>query len=250
MLICEKHEYIQADLKVKCIASIAWELYIAISLKKIVLIYISDCKECNERDEAEARLKEVFQFSGDKYFKKRFILKTSNKDLGGMTRKEMAHLTIIKSVDTINKIINPLPKFTMQSLFYRKYLYNVLKNTKVGELSDVSFNWKKPIFNTKCWGCGLCAVQCPNEALILVRNRLCFVPWRCTQCEICKKYCPEQGIDGWDICKFRPLQEKYVEADIEVTYCKVCGKAMRKMEREYLCLYCGESYHVDGDRLF
>ena len=46
-----------------------------------------------------------------------------------------------------------------------------------------------------CTGCGVCAHECPVEAIEESRNRLYVIdPQTCTECGICEEVCPEEAV--------------------------------------------------------
>jgi len=45
-----------------------------------------------------------------------------------------------------------------------------------------------------CSGCGLCAGDCPTEAITMIDNYPSFDESKCTNCNACVDSCPTQAI--------------------------------------------------------
>ena len=48
--------------------------------------------------------------------------------------------------------------------------------------------------DTRCTGCGLCLVTCPERALVAAPRRPIVVLERCTTCMACIEVCPSDAI--------------------------------------------------------
>jgi len=85
-----------------------------------------------------------------------------------------------------------------------------------------------------CTGCGLCALNCEEQALTVVQDdekdiyRIVFVQELCTACGNCEKACPEKCLK----LKISPAAEegrhdaKIVVFEDEMTRCSECGVLM------------------------
>ncbi|MCK9364545.1 MAG: 4Fe-4S dicluster domain-containing protein [Syntrophales bacterium] len=97
--------------------------------------------------------------------------------------------------------------------------------------------WAKPgvfpaIDGEKCTGCGLCAVNCQEQALTIVQSdeedayRIIFAPKRCTACRECETACPEQCLTLLKAAEEARKEEEIVVFEDGMTRCGDCGVLM------------------------
>jgi len=87
--------------------------------------------------------------------------------------------------------------------------------------------------SSRCTGCGLCALDCPTEALSLQQKgeddsyRILFQHDLCVGCGLCRKFCPEQCINveqGLDLSKIGKGPSILFED--RISRCRDCGNLL------------------------
>jgi Pyruvate/2-oxoacid:ferredoxin oxidoreductase delta subunit len=59
-----------------------------------------------------------------------------------------------------------------------------------------------------CTGCGVCAADCPVEAIQEANRRLYVIDAQtCTECAICEDVCPEEAVVYEDVSVAQPADE-------------------------------------------
>ena len=87
--------------------------------------------------------------------------------------------------------------------------------------------------SSRCTGCGLCALDCPTEALSLRRKgeddsyRILFQHGLCVGCGLCRKFCPEQCINverGLDLSRIG--EGPSILFEDRLSRCRDCGSLL------------------------
>ncbi|MBI5836133.1 MAG: 4Fe-4S binding protein [Candidatus Eisenbacteria bacterium] len=64
-----------------------------------------------------------------------------------------------------------------------------------------------------CTGCGVCAADCPVEAIEETTRRLYAIDAQtCTECGICEDVCPEEAVTYEDVAASQPAAEVLAQA--------------------------------------
>ena len=85
------------------------------------------------------------------------------------------------------------------------------------------------IDSPQCTGCGLCALNCNEQALTVVQSdeadvyRIIFAPALCTACENCATACPEKCLTLLNCSEDGRKQASLVVFEDEMTRCSECG---------------------------
>lgn len=238
---CEKQD-LAGSINIKCFASMPWEIYALLVQKKRILVSFSECEACDYYMHMKNRLKEVIAHIGVEQYKSNFIIKDRIEG-NGISRRELMLMLGERSTQIVKKFIFDEHVNSDDSLFYRRFL---LKNKDNVKGKRLKLFWKTLGFNEKCWGCGICISECPNEALELIGNKsMAHYPVKCTQCRSCIKKCPEEAIDRWKEVEAYIGDEIKVITDIKTTKCPLCESLMKPKKNYYFCYYCGNKVFHD-----
>lgn len=239
-IYCHKRNGI-GDININCLVSLPWEIYAVLAFNKNVVVSLRSCEQCRYKTDVISLFNKIKGIMGKEFFQEHFTL--SDEVLGEkiMSRREAFQSMRKGSQKAAGYIISDTSFPASGGLIYRKYFMKKLESS--GD-KKIECNWKKPVFNKNCWGCGLCTSVCPNKAIVIEKENsskphLVYIPWRCTQCGLCIQCCPENGIDGWECSERGRSVKQKVIADVTMTYCPKCWKGMKPLDGGYFCYYCG-----------
>jgi len=88
---------------------------------------------------------------------------------------------------------------------------------------------KVELDSSRCTGCGLCAVECPTEALVISSNeetcafQLLFKHGNCVACNQCVEICPENCLCVERILELDKVGSQSVLFEDTIVRCSGCG---------------------------
>lgn len=234
---------IKASLKVRCLASLPWELLAYLILQKKVVLDIGVCATCDKAsciEEIQMTLTQVMDVVGEAYFKEQLLLSQGDKKGKELvySRRELMGMLLKGSKKSVSKLV---PDFLggdahASGLWYRILLHNEMSYT------EETFRWQIPDFTKACWGCGLCEKICPQGALEMIddQDEIRYVRlhlWKCNGCGLCKALCTSQGISGMATVRIQNLMTATI-AKIEMMRCHKCRRPIEKDTPPGLCIAC------------
>jgi ferredoxin len=240
----------RGDINIYCLASLPWELYVALVLNKVAVVSLSLCEHCEHCERVTALFHKIRETMGNAFYREHFLFSEADADARILSRRAMIGNLKRKGVLTAGQIFFDTVSNESDTLFFRKQLIKKLLSL---QNENIGCSWLTPVIRNNCWGCGLCASKCPNRAMTLVetgsRSQLVHIPWRCTRCGLCEQCCPERSIEGWSLLEMSTLYLQKIPVNIEFKYCPECQKAVRPVNGGYFCYYCGNKNAVGKDEV-
>jgi len=136
---------------------------------------------------------------------------------------------------------NELAGSKVDTMVFRRLLARrVREETKQGE--KLSCRMMLPWMTDACFGCGICALLCPNGALEIGEEKdgkrsVYITPHKCTGCGVCKAVCRDGCVE--EICSVDvPHLDRLVLAQVASRSCERCGRAISPRKEETLCIAC------------
>jgi ferredoxin len=221
-----------------------WELYVALALNKVAVVSLYACKHCEHLDRVTVLFRKIKETMSTAFYREHFLFSETGSDERILSRREALHAFREKGRLAAGDIFSGKALSAYGALFFRKYLVKRLCST---ENERTGCSWMTPVVHKNCWGCGLCASECPNRAMTVTetdrRLQLIHIPWRCTGCDRCRRCCPEKSLEHWRFLDINTRYLQQIRIDTEFTYCPKCQKTMKAADDGYFCYYCG---HTEG----
>ena len=91
---------------------------------------------------------------------------------------------------------------------------------------------KVELDTSQCTGCGLCALECPTDALTISSNKeagafqLLFRYDHCLACSCCVEICPEKCLRVERILELDKMDSQSVLFEDEIVRCSECGSTV------------------------
>ena len=129
----------------------------------------------------------------------------------------------------------------IDAMVYRRMLARRVKEIAAQDQA-CSFTMTLPWIEKTCYGCGICALLCPNRALEVDeekegRRTVYITPQKCTGCGVCKAVCRDGCIE--ELCAAKlPHLDKLILAKVESKSCEGCGRAMPVNKEDGMCIIC------------
>lgn len=242
------------DRTVECLAGIPWELLATLSLFTDVVLYIGACDNCGDETRLctlRDNLQKLRAFLGDELFVRRVhLLREGSFEREAAEEKLKSRRDIFSDLknsvmkSTVNFVASRLPFLDEDAdtdgLQYRQMLSKTVLQVRAGAKKAVDagvsgakmpvYALNLPVFTTKCYGCGICEIICPQKALEIgaLENgkRLIYItPWKCTGCGLCVSACPSHGIK--ELAEINvPYLERLPLVRINSAACEKCGRAI------------------------
>ncbi|MFI3169809.1 MAG: 4Fe-4S binding protein [Faecalibacterium sp.] len=243
------------DLVRDCIGAISWETLAYLALCKKVILDVTPCGEC-ENEACASHLRSVLErtvdFLGTEKFEARVALAYEQDELPFIrqefTRRDLMGKMTEGSKVNGKKMLRKMPFLQngddAHQYDFRKMLHDRIKYLKSKSESEtpVTYGFRLPVVNDKCYGCEKCVKACKTKALELIadgegKGKLVITAWKCSECEQCRLSCTEKAIDAFALRQITTLGPIAVK-NMDIYYCPQCGKAKKPNANREMCVTC------------
>ena len=230
----------------ECLALLPWEFLAYLALGGKLILNLKSCKDCPHEDCLELLEDQLYKlkcFLGEESYERHVLTcfaEEQESQCEGVSRRDFFRAMALGGKKTTALVINDAVGGKIDAMIYRRMLAKRVREIAVQE--EFSCTMNLPWIKDTCYGCGICALICPNGAIEVPDEQdglrgIHITPHKCTGCGVCKVVCREAHIE--EICPvIVPHLDRLLLKQVESASCEDCGRALDPRKEEKLCIVC------------